>query len=269
MKVCQKVWAAAVLAAATATAVAAPAFSPVKMELARGYSLKKQERSAEAITAFEGVLKEDPGNLAALSELGYLHTSFKHYDLAAKYLAAACAQDPSDMQIHMGLAYAYAALKQEAAAEKQFKIVAASPSEFQAKAQNALNSPLREQGYAALKSGDKAAARKAFETAVANAPKDAAALKQLGFINHDEGDLPASAANFEAVLTLEPGDYTVALQLGYTYTALHKEDQARKAFQAALSSTDEKIHEAAAAALQSTGGVSAPAKDAPSVQAPL
>jgi tetratricopeptide (TPR) repeat protein len=270
MNMCRRAAAAAIVASATClcstriysqaqaeAALAAPAVPPVKIGLARGYNLKSQKRSAEAISAFEEVLKEDSGNHPALTELGYLHTSFKHYDLAVKYLSAASAQDPGDMQIHMGLAYAYHALKQEGSAEEQFKIVAASPGVYQAKAQNALNSPLREKGYASLKSGNRAAARKAFETAIAKAPKDADALKQLGFINHDDGDLTASAANFEAVRALEPNDYSVALQLGYTYTLLRKEDQARKQFEAALSSTDEKIHAAAAASLQSTGGASA------------
>jgi Tfp pilus assembly protein PilF len=241
-----------------AAAAAAPATSPVAAELQRAYSLKDQKLNVQAIAAFEGVLKKDPSNHAALIELGYLNASRKFYKTAVKYLSAASVQDPGNMQLHMDLAYACQSSKQNAAANKQFKIVAAHPGQLQAEAKKALSiatvSPQREQGYAALKTGDKAAARKAFEAAVASDPKDAVALKQLGFINLDDGNPSAAAANFEAVLALDASDYSVALQLGYTYDSLHQKAQSRKAFGAALASPDPKIHDAAHQALQSTGG---------------
>jgi tetratricopeptide (TPR) repeat protein len=243
----------------SAAAVApAPAASPVAKELERGYSLKDAKRSAEAIAVFEDVLKKDPSNHSALSELGYLNANRKFYKTAAKYLAAASAQEPGNMQLHMDLAYAYQSSKQNVAANKEFKIVAASSGPLQGEAKKALTiatvSPQREQGYAALKTGDKAAALKAFEAAVASDPKDAVSLKQLGFINLDGGNPAAAAAHFEAVLALDPSDYSVALQLGYTYDSLHKKEQSRKAFGAALASPDPKVHDAAHQALQSAGG---------------
>lgn len=237
-----------------AAAISAPAVSPVTTGLARGYSLKNRKLNAEAITAFKGVLKADPNNHAALTELGYLHVTLQDYNSAVKFLSAASAQDPGNMRLHMDLGYAYQSLKQPGLALEQFKIVAASPGEFQAAAQKALQVS---NGYDALKSGDRAAARKAFEAAVAADPKDAAALKQLGFINNADGNASAAAANFEAARALEPGDYSIALQLGYTYTFLRQEEQARREFSAALASPDTKIRDLADASLQSTGGRSA------------
>ena len=259
-------------AATPSAAVAASV--PFRKDLERGYRLKEQKRSAEAVAVFSAVLSKDPANHAALTELGYLHAGLKHYNSAAKYFRAASAQDPANMRLRMDLGYAEQALKRYDAAAEEFRIVGAHQGEFQDQAQKALAAissvpavsqegaaqrRLREQGYAALNRGDKDAAAKSFEAAVANDPTDAPALKQLGFINFDAGKLAAAAANFEAVRALTPNDYFVALQLGYTYERLQKRDQAREAFVAAMASGDAKIHGAAQAALQSSGGPGAPA----------
>jgi Flp pilus assembly protein TadD len=256
----------------TTSSRTAAASIPLRKELERGYRLKEQKRSVEAVAVFAAVLKKDPQDHAALTELGYLHAGLKHYASAVKYLAAASAQDPDNMRLHMDLGYAEQGLKKNDAAREQFAIAAASSGEFQEAARNALASAapspsaavadakqrrLLETGYAQLNRGEKAAAAKTFEAAVANDPKDAAALKQLGFIHFDAGRLAVAAADFEGVRALAPNDYFVALQLGYTYERLQKKDQAREAFGAALASGDEKIHGAAQAALQASGGAPA------------
>jgi Flp pilus assembly protein TadD len=248
-----------------ADAGAAAASPKVKSQLERAYRLKTDKKSAEAVAAFETILKSDPENHAATAELGYLHAGLKHWNSAVKYLGAASKQDESDMRLRMDLGYAYQALKNNDAARAEFARVAGQPGDFQAQAQSALEAMkgapaaapgdskqrrLLDQGYAALRRGDKITARKRFEAAVVNDPKDGAALKQLGFVNLEEGKLSAAAANFEAARGLEPNDYFVALQLGYTYERLQKKDLARDAFNAALASTDAKIHDAAVAALK-------------------
>ena len=243
--------------------------SPLKADFELAYRLKKQERGAEALAAFNAILRKDRGNHAALTEAGYLHASLQHYDLAVKYLAAAVAQEPGNMRLRMDLGYAYLALKQYAAAGEQFVIVAGEPGEFQTVAEGALvasrralavaghadtkHRELLEQGYAALNHGDQALARKAFETVLVKDPKDEAALKQLGFINFAEGKLEEAASNFEAARVLRPNDYFVALQLGYTYDKLKKKELARAAFAVALASREAKIHDAAQSALQASG----------------
>ena len=250
-----------------ASAVVGGSQQQVKTLLERGYRLKGQNRTAEAQRAFGGVLKNDPNNQAAQIELGYLSAAQKRWAAAAKYFAAASEQDPSNLRLKMDLAYAYQNAKQPEQAEEQFKAVAEAPGEFQAQAQTALDS-LRasdpaaaksrktlEQGYAALRKGDKAAARKAFESAAAG--KDAAALKQLGYLNLQEGKATAAAANFEEARSIDSNDHVVSLQLGYIYERLQKKDEARGAFESALASSDPKIHDAAEAALKRTGGASA------------
>jgi Flp pilus assembly protein TadD len=265
--------AAEVLAAQPSTA------SPYKAQLERGYRLKNENKSAEAVKAFDGVLRKDPTNQVALTELGYLHAGLKHYATAVKYLSAASAQDPDNMRLHMDLGYMSQNLKKSTAAREQFTLVAAHPGEFQEQAQKALETVpaatavggetaskerrLLEDGYGALTRGDKAGATKAFTQAVANDPKNTAALKQLGFLKFEDGQLSEAAEDFEAARTIEPADYTIALQLGYTYERLQKKEQARAAFTTAMGSSDQKIHGAAQAALQSSGGVDAPAVASP------
>ncbi len=248
---------------------AIPQKSPLKADFELAYRLKSQERAAQALAAFNAILRKDRGNHVALVEAGYLHGSLQHYDLAVKYLAAAVAQEPGSMRLRMDLGYAHLALKQYAAAGEQFVIVAGEPGEFQAVAQGALlasrralavaghastrHRELLEQGYAALNRGDQTLARKAFESVLVKDPKDEAALKQLGFINFAEGKLMEAASNFEAARALRPNDYFLALQLGYTYDKLKKKDLAREAFAVALASGEEKIHNAAQSALQASG----------------
>lgn len=268
-------WPAPGCANSPAAPVAGAQASPsVKSRLERAYVMKSEGRASDAIAAFQGVLKQDPGNQAALSELGYLHAGLKQHQASVKYLRAASAQDPGNMRLHMDLGYAYQALKQLKQAEGQFKMVVESSGDFEAQAQEALRQVaapaaagprpglrqqrLREAGYAALGRGDRAAARKAFQAAAANDPKDVASLKQLGFINLSDGNLSAAAADFEAIRALDPADYFIALQLGYTYDKLKKREQAREAFGAALASDDAKIHAAAKAALQAPGIAEAP-----------
>lgn len=242
--------------------------SPHQAAFERAYRLKEQKRDAQALAAFNAILKKDPGNHAALTEAGYLHASLKHYDSAVKHLAAASAQDPGNMRLRMDLGYAHQALKQYGAANEQFQIVAAKPGEFQAPAlgasaearrllaaghpAEAKRQALMARGYDALKRGDKAAARGAFSAILAANPIDEPARKQLGFMNFEEGKLEAAASDFEAVRALQPNDHLVALQLGYTYDRLNKKERARAAFAAALESSDAKIREAAQTALQAS-----------------
>ena len=260
--------------AAVAPVKAVPQKSQLKADFELAYRLKAQERSEEALAAFNAILRKNRGNHIALIEAGYLHASLRHYELAIKYLTAASAQNPRNMRLRMDLGYAHLALKQYAAAGEQFVIVAGEPGEFQSVAQGALvatrralavsghadtkHRELMERGYTALNRGEQAQARQAFETVLAKDSKDVAALKQLGFINFAEGKLAEAAANFEAVRVLQPNDYFVALQLGYTYDKLKKKELARAAFAAALASNETKIHDAAQTALETSGNPRAP-----------
>ncbi len=245
----------------TANAVAVA--SPVQKKLERGYRLAGEKKNTEAIAAFQSVLKAEPENHAALVSLGYLYSGVKQWKSAARNFKAASAQEPGDQRLRMDYAYALQGAGDIEGASAEFEQVAAQEGEFKAPAQTAIENlknaapaaadlkarKLLEQGYAALSRGDKASARARFVSASVADPKNAAAFKQLGFLNYENGKLSEAARNFEAARVLEPQDGFTALQLGYTYAKLKKDDAAREAFTAASNSTDPKIHDAAVAAL--------------------
>ncbi|MBI3547510.1 MAG: tetratricopeptide repeat protein [Elusimicrobia bacterium] len=257
---------------------ARPAGQPaqVKQQLERGYSLIRANKKSEAVQAFSTVLKSDPENHAALIELGYLQAGFKRWPSAVKYLKAASVQDPKNMRLHMDLGYAYQATKDFESAAKEFEDAASEPGEFQAQAQSALKTvkdaqanvraaaaekqqKTLESAYAALRSGDKQAARQRFQAAFKADAKNALAAKELGFLDLEAGSLKAASEHFEAARAAEPTDYFVALQLGYVYQRLGERAKAGEAFSVAMTSPDEKIHAAAAAAFNTSASPEAPA----------
>ena len=243
-----------------------------KAKLAKAYQLAAQKKPAEAIAAFNAVLKADPQNHDAVIELGYLHASLKHWATAARYMKSASEQEPGNMRLRMDLGYVLQSIKDHKGAAAEFAAVAREPGEFQAQASAAQKAAedaagadrgrLLDEGYAALKRGDRKAARRSFEGAVERDPKDAAALKQLGFLSLEQGRLEEAAASFAAATEADPSDHFAALQLGYVYQRLKRTEEAREAFAAALDSVDPKIHEAAQAALKPAAG-RAPAPGSP------
>jgi Tfp pilus assembly protein PilF len=238
----------------------------------------RANRNADAIPVLDGVLKIDHNNHAALVELGYLHAGLKQRQTAVRYFLAALTQDPGNMRLHMDLGYVYQSLKDFSAAGREFGAVAQNPGEFQFQAQSALivvrasadagrwadlgQRRILEQGYAALRQGDQAFARKQFETALRNDPGNATILRQLGHMSLDAGDLQAAAQRFETARKLQPDDGFVALQLGYIYQRMNMPAPSTDAFQSALASSDAKIHSAAEIALNPSAGTSAVAQPA-------
>jgi len=209
------------------------------------------------------------------AEAGYQHVKRRQFASAVKRLSAASTREPENMQLRMDLAYAYQAVKKHGEAEEHFRFVASRPGPFQAAAAAAADEAARqaagagpegakrrarlEQAYAAVGRGDKIAARRAFQAILAADPKDAAARKQMGYLNFEDGRYADAAADFEAALAVEPNDHVTALQLGYTFEYLKKREQARASFTAALRSGDDKIREAAQNALQASSDGGSPA----------
>jgi tetratricopeptide (TPR) repeat protein len=253
---------------AASAAAMTPAQAQMRSRLAKAYQFKEKGKPAEAIAAFRNVLRTDPGNSEAIMELGYLHAGLKQWPAAAKYLKQASEQDPGSMRLRMDLAYARSAMGDEAGAAEQFRAVAAEPGEFQQRAREALAAlgagaeaasrasqrRIVNEGWAALRRGDRANARRKFEQALAKDPKDAGVLKQVGFLDLHDGKMEAAVRNFETARALDAGDHFIALQLGYLYDRMGDKERSREAFTAALASPDEKIHAAAETALRGTAG---------------
>jgi Flp pilus assembly protein TadD len=239
---------------------------PADPKMQKAYALIRAGRKTEAIATLQKVLKEDPENLAALAEMGYLSADQKRWPQAIRYFKRACALDSRNMKLRMDLGYALQQTRDYRGAQAEFALVAKEPGEFQNQAESALNTTrnleaaavstkdakqaaLLEKGYAALREGNRQLARSRFQAVLARDPKDAAALKQIGYMNLEDGRLREAARNFSAARAVDPEDQFITLQLGYVYQRLDRPEQAREAFTAARESSDPKIRAAAEAAL--------------------
>lgn len=195
-------------------------------------------------------------------ELAYSSIREKRLREAAEHLDKAVSEEPGDMRARMDLAYVRQSLGQTDAAAEQFRVVWSREGEFQEQARQALkalkgepregaarNRPL-EEGYEALRLGDRALARSRFEAALAQEPGRVEVRRQLGYLSLAEGDLASAAASFETARRADPGDYVSALQLGYIYESLRNKAKAEESFEHAAKSPDPKIRESAEAALK-------------------
>ncbi|MDD5655741.1 MAG: tetratricopeptide repeat protein [Elusimicrobia bacterium] len=257
---------AALLAACAAPPRLAQRASPeaVWFEMDRAYSLLRENKRAEAAAVLRRVLEDDPANRQARLELAYVCIQLRDWKEALRQLDRAIENDPDDPRLRMELGYVREALGQESAAADEFSMAARRPGELQAQAREALARSkaslkasglenrqlnLLDAGYDKLRQGDRAAARKDFESALADDPGRAEILKQLGYMSIEDDDPAAAAARFEGARRLAPLDETIALELGYIYHNLHNDEKAERCFRSVENSPDTMIRDAARAGL--------------------
>jgi tetratricopeptide (TPR) repeat protein len=84
--------------------------SSTEINLALGNLWLQQQKATQAAACYLAVLQVDPRHKAALSNMGVLALSEKHWDSAVNYLSAAIDVDPSDAKTH----YLYARAQFEA-----------------------------------------------------------------------------------------------------------------------------------------------------------
>jgi len=84
--------------------------SSTEINLALGNLWLQQQKATQAAACYLAVLQVDPRHKAALSNMGVLALSQKHWDSAVNYLSAAIDVDPSDAKTH----YLYARAQFEA-----------------------------------------------------------------------------------------------------------------------------------------------------------
>lgn len=243
------------------TAPARPAEPPT---LDRAYAFLRAGRPGKAHEVLSAILEADPADNRARRELAYLYIRQKRWKEAVQQLGRIMEDEPKDMRLRMDLGYARQACGETDSAADEFRLVLREPGEFQDQARAALDGlqdavrdggtesrrdHLLNAGYDALRRGDQTAARRHFEAALAADPGQTIVYKQLGYMSLAKGDLAKAAEDFAGAHHLSPLDYATALQLGYIYDSLHNRVKAEAAFTSALRSTDEKIHRAAQAAL--------------------
>ncbi len=233
--------------------------------MSRAYELLKAGRAEDAASVMRELLRSDPGNRRARLELAYVDIGLKRWQEAVALLDALIEEEPSDMRLRMELGYARLALGQRAAASDEFALVALVPGEFQVRARaeqasssaslsgaerDARTDAVLNEGYDALRRGDKATARARFTEALRENPGRTIISKQLAYMSIADGNMVDAARELEGAHHLAPLDYETELELGYIYDSLHDETGALKSFGLALSSPVPAIRTAAAAALK-------------------
>ena len=245
--------------------------------LNQAYALLRMGKLEEAVAAFKRVLESNPENRTVRLELGYLNGRLGRWREAIRYLELVSHQEPENLKLRLDLGYALQNLGELDRAAQEFKAVSEGSVELRSEAQSALDNVrslqaaqaaraqaareaqqdrLLNQGYNWLREGNRAAARQAFERALAEDPTNVTILKQIGYLALAEGNLQLAAERFESAWQLAPQDYAAALQLGFIYDRLHQSAKAEAAFRAALASPDPKTFRAARGALKNLPGVS-------------
>jgi Flp pilus assembly protein TadD len=228
----------------------------------RVYDFLGAGQTEQAHAALDEILKSDPRNGQARRELAYLYIRQKRWKEAITQLDRAIDDEPNDMRLRMDLGYARQACGETDSAADEFRLVSYEPNEFRDQARSALDGlkaeapetrrdDLLNTGYDALRRGDEKTAREQFELSLTADPRQTEVYKQLGYMSLAQGDLKKAAEDFESARHLSPMDYATEMQLGYIYDSLYNWSKAEEAFTAARLSPDEKVHEAAEAALQS------------------
>ena len=223
--------------------------------MSQAYDLLKAGRTEEADQVLQRILRADPENRSARTELVYIRVRQKRWQETIALLDSLLEEDPSDARLRMERGYARQALGERTAAADEFGLVAREPGEFQAQAQDALkNLSVETSSEAVSARGDAPAAREKFRAALMDEPGKTEIAKQLGYMSVADGNLADAVKEFEGAHHLAPLDYETALELGYLYDSLHDEAGAEKSFAAALPSPDPRIHDAAQSALVNIRG---------------
>lgn len=210
------------------TAVPEPSLLPdpkdkiVLQNLLHSAMLADEEgRPAEARTALQKVVEADPKSAVARLQLGQIELKEGNYEKAAGYLAEARALRPQDSA---------AALYHGQALEKSGKLAAAGEALEDSLRLTPGQFPARQLlGRIYLQMGNLKAAQDQFEAAVFLEPKNVEGRMELARV-FLQGQRPADAlTQLTAAAQITPGNAGVQELLAQVYTALGKDDLARKA----------------------------------------
>lgn len=187
-----------------------------------GWANFNSGKLAPAAEAFKKCLDIDPKHSAALNGLGQMALAERKYDEAEKYLKQSAAS-PDAAAAWYGLSKIYLLQgKYDEAAQWARKVVGSGEDDgtgqrilAAAKAKKVpddlrqmLEPPARAndlaRGWQLLNSGRRAEAKAVFESILAQAPTNAAALNGLGWLYFFGGDAKAARPYFEKALAAEP-----------------------------------------------------------------
>jgi len=211
---------------------------------------------------FQAVLRQEPGNVAALSNLGVIYSRTSRADQAIDMYQRALQVSPDDKAILVNLGLVYLRQEDHAKALPFFsRVVAMDPGNMQARQLLAvcrayvgqLEPAIRELeglraanphddgilfllGFAYLKNHDPERAKPIFE-AMLEAAGPARAQFLIGRANYEATMFPQAEQSFLETLRLDPQFPGAHLELGKVYVCLRRTDDAIRELRLALKDT--------------------------------
>ena len=208
---------------------------------------------------FQAVLRQEPHNVAALSNLGVIYSRTSRGDLAITTYKRALQESPNDKAILLNLGLVYLRQEDHARALPLFaQVVAADPQNLQAKQLLAvcraylgqLEPAIRDLetlhaaaprddgilfllGFAYLKNQNPEKAKAVFQQ-MFDAAGPVRAQFLIGRANYEAMLFPQAEENFREVLRLDPQFPGVHLELGKVYICLRRTDDAIRELQLAV-----------------------------------
>ena len=214
---------------------------------------------ATAERGFQSVLREQPRNIAALSNLGVIYSRINRADEAIAVYQRALKLSPDDKAILLNLGLVYLRQEAHSRARPYFaRVVAIDPQHLQARQLLAVcrayvgqiapaiqdlealrvTAPRDEGilfllGFAYLKNHDVEKAKAVFQLMFEAAGAERAQFL-FGKANYEATLFPQAVESFLEVLRLDPEFPGVHLELGKTYTSLRRTDEAIRELELAL-----------------------------------
>jgi len=222
--------------------------------LERGDRNAAREQYQDAILEYRNVLRFEPRNQRALTQLGVLLYQLGELAQAFPYLLKAeeLAPDASDIRLKLGTIYLFGGEAEKARREITFVLqrepenldglallaaMAATPEEVNAAIQR-LESARGDLGNRPklhlalgilyLRKTDMASAERSLMEALAGAPKFAEAHLKLGDLYLRKGDVPQAEREFKAAAELAPIGSLARIRLADFYLASQRPDEAKR-----------------------------------------
>lgn len=187
---------------------------------------RDQDRSVQAIRAYEAAVEADPEFAGGYYNLGNLHYDLKQYDRASVYFQKAIALKPDFAEAYYNLGNLYYDTGNYVRAIENFeKVIALKPdfAETHFQMGNALYG---------LREYDRAAGY--FEKAIALKPQFVAAYYNLGDLYYRTGQFDAAVGAYRRAIALNPGYARAHSNLGNAYHGLRNYQQAISAYEQAV-----------------------------------
>jgi len=198
----------------------------IKKQLSEAQDLERQGKSADAIQAYQEILKQAPGNAAALHGLAILAFNANQLKEALEFFTAAVQSEPDNALYHRNLGE----LCRRLGKFDQAMLCAKAAAKLDPKDPE----PNYNLGLVYTDLGDATKAIAAYRKAVKINPKHGLAWNNLGSALEQQGNKKAALSAYEKAVAINPIHAEAQNNQGAIYSEMGKLEEARASFNAAI-----------------------------------